>query len=220
MLKRLLATTVALGLLGCGATVVLEAVGVLFHVGVAGPEQRADAFLARLEADLNTPDLPTEPVEIASLAEQERQGQEPDRAAEVEATEDERHKVAYAPDRPPQSEPEGERLPVVAAKDVQNPLTEAAARPEADRSPLSGEALEPEQDAGEGATPVRIAATLSAARRPGVDCTGTCAARSAALRPGPPLAQRSARSPRPSYVRAVGGGAFGCPVLDWLDSVL
>ncbi len=221
MLKRLLATTVALGFLGCGATVVLEAVGVLFHVGVADPEQRADAFLARLEADLNTPDLPTEPVEIGSLAEQERPGQETERVAAVEAAEEERHKVAYVQDRPRQSEPEDEHVPV-AAKDVPGPLTEAVAQPEADRSPLPGEAREPGRDAGEGAAPVRVAATVPPARRIGVDCTGACAAKPVALHPGPAATQRPARPHRSRYAGAstTGGGALGCPVLDWLDAVM
>jgi hypothetical protein len=229
MLKRLLAATVALGLLGCGAVVVLEAVGVLFHVGAADPEQRADAFLARLETDLNTPDLPTEPVEIASQAPQKRPEQDTEPVAAVEAAEG-RHKVAYLlqdpphplQDTPQQSTPDAERLPVAAADDVQDQLIDAAAQPEADRSPLAGAARAPERDAGESAAPVRVAATVPPARPLDADCTGACTVEPVAVRPGPPLARRPARPTGSRYARTgtAQGGAFGCPVLDWLDSIV
>ncbi|HWE20296.1 MAG TPA: hypothetical protein VG758_24490 [Hyphomicrobiaceae bacterium] len=229
MLKRLLATAVALGLLACGAVVVLEAVGVLFQPVATDPEQHADAFLARLEADLNTPDLPTEPVEIASQAPPQRPGQEADPMAAVEATEG-RHMMAYVLQDPPprrepepqQREPEAERLPVVAANEVQDHLIEAARQSGGHRSSLKGAAPEPRRDAGESAAPVRVAATMPSAGRLGGDCTGTCAAKPIVVRPAPRLAQRPAKPSQARYARTgtAQGRAFGCPVLDWLDSVL
>jgi hypothetical protein len=209
MLKTLLATAVALGLLACGAVVVLEAAGVLFQP--ADPEQHADAFLAHLEADLNTPDLPTEPVEIAGQPPQERPWQEAEPVAAVEGTE--ARQMAYVLQDPPlrrepepqQREPEAERLPVVAANGVQDQLIEASRQPGA-----------------ESAMQVRVAATTPSAGRLGGDCPGTCAAKRIAVRPGPPLARRPARPSQARYARTgtAQGRAFGCPVLDWLDSVL
>ena len=50
MLRRPLAAAVALALLFFGAMISLEAIGVLFHTAVPDPQQRIDAFVARLEA--------------------------------------------------------------------------------------------------------------------------------------------------------------------------
>jgi hypothetical protein len=228
MLKRLLATTVVLGLLACGGIVVLEAVGVLFQPVHADPEQHADAFLARLEADLSTPDLPAEPVEIASQVPLERPWQEAEAVAAVDATEA-RQMMAYVLQDPPprresepqQREPEAERLRVVAANDVQDRLIEAARQSEGHRSSLKSAAPEPGRDVGESAVSARVAATVPPAGRLGGDCTGTCAAKPIAVRPGP-LAQRPAKPLQARYARTgtAQGRSFGCPVLDWLDSVL
>jgi hypothetical protein len=229
MLKKLLATTVALGLLACGGVIVLEAAGVLFQPVPADSEQHADAFLARLEADLNTPDLPTEPVEIASQVPQERPWQEAEAVAAVDATEA-RHMMAYVLQDPPprrepepqQREPEAEQLHVVAANDMQDHLIEAARQSGGHRSSLKGAVPEPGRDAGESAAPVRVAATMPPAGRLGGDCTGTCAAKPIAVRPGPPLAQRPTKPFQARYARTgtAQGRSFGCPVLDWLDSIL
>ena len=69
MLKRSLTAIVTLGLAVFSVTVSLEAVGVLFHAGVPDPQQRVDAFVARLEAELGPMELPrsrsTWPQELA-----------------------------------------------------------------------------------------------------------------------------------------------------------
>jgi hypothetical protein len=222
MVKRLLATTVVLGFLGFGATVTLEAVGVLFHVGVADPEQRAEAFLARLEADLNSPDLPTEPVEMPSAAGQERPERGAQGLAAVEPMQEEHRAVAFVQERPHRNK--GERMLAAAGSESrQGPLAAATALPEASRIPLSHEALEL---AGPAASQVPAAviaaATVPSAPRSVRGCAGPCEAKSVALRPGPPPTRRPARPPRPAYARAsaAGTGGSGCPVLDWLDSVI
>src|SRR6476661_8876200 len=52
MLRRSLAAVIALGLLLFGATVSLEALGLLFHAAVPDLQQRVEAFVARLAAEV------------------------------------------------------------------------------------------------------------------------------------------------------------------------
>ncbi len=71
MLTRPMVAVIMVALLFCGATVGLEAVGLLFHASMPDPQQRIESYVARLEADLSPVDLPTEPVDVPSeVAEQ------------------------------------------------------------------------------------------------------------------------------------------------------
>ena len=71
MLTRPMVAVIMVALLFCGATVGLEAIGLLFHAGKPDPQQRIESYVARLEADLSPVDLPTEPVDVPSeVAEQ------------------------------------------------------------------------------------------------------------------------------------------------------
>lgn len=61
MLKRLLSTIVMLAFLVSGATVAMEAMGLLFNVGTADPQRRAEAFMAQIEANADPMNVPREP---------------------------------------------------------------------------------------------------------------------------------------------------------------
>jgi hypothetical protein len=60
MLTRLLLSVVALAFLLGGATVAMEAMGLIFQVGPADPERRLEAIVARIEAGLEPWDVPNE----------------------------------------------------------------------------------------------------------------------------------------------------------------
>jgi hypothetical protein len=59
MLKRLLSTVVMLAFLLCGATIAMEAMGLIFQAGPADPERRIEAVVAQIEASLG-PNVPSE----------------------------------------------------------------------------------------------------------------------------------------------------------------
>jgi hypothetical protein len=192
MLGKPLAAAIAVALLFCGATVSLEALGLLFHRGALDPQQRVEAFVARLEADLSSVDLPTEPVEIPHETAQEV----PERVAET--------------------------APVVAEPALNGAGVETGAEfPNAHRGgqvaaaftgPFSAQSdatVEPGEDAGSAASepemPAAPPAPLPTAHAPN---------------PEPEVARAAPRANAPrraaSSLGPVGYAAFGWPVLDWL----
>ena len=60
MLTRLLSSVVVLAFLLGGATVAMEALGLIFHDGPVDPRQRAEDAIAKIEASLDPRDLPSE----------------------------------------------------------------------------------------------------------------------------------------------------------------
>ncbi|HEX5998456.1 MAG TPA: hypothetical protein VFZ16_03500 [Hyphomicrobiaceae bacterium] len=66
MLTKLLTTIVTVAFVVCGATVGLEALGLIFNVGSADPEQRIEAAVAKIEANLDPMNVPREP-EVEAL---------------------------------------------------------------------------------------------------------------------------------------------------------
>jgi hypothetical protein len=205
MLRKAMAAAVTLGLLACGATVGLEAVGLLFHVSVPDPQQRIDAFVARLEADLSPVDLPTEPVDFPHEVAQDLPGggdAERALAAAPAQAEDGSDNPDNAAESPRQAGPGGrgeERLTVAFSSPLPVPLPESAAPPDdavtprEAVAPVPPEALEP------------VSEPLPAVQTPS---------------PAPAAAQTAPRATGTRRARLVlgpaGYAAFGWPVLDWL----
>jgi hypothetical protein len=192
MLRRWLAGGLTLGLLFCGATVSLEALGVLFHAGAPDPQQRIDAFVARLEADLSPVDLPTEPVEgVHALA------QEPPAHAGLVSSADPAQegggvgKASEVADRAEADDHSDGRLSIALVSPIPSARSHAAAQP--DEVTPSLESLAP------------AAVLLPTAQAP--------SAASAATRPG----RRAPGAGRPAAVLGpTGYAAFGWPLLDLL----
>jgi hypothetical protein len=192
MLGKPLAAAIALVLLLCGATVSLEALGLLFHRGALDFQQRIEAFVARLEADLSPVDLPTELVEIPQEMAQEVPEGEGEPAPVVAASGRNAAGTAEAAESP-DAHREGH---VVAAF-----IGPIPARPETRLQPDEGAASAASEPKAPVAPPaplptVRASSPEPAAARAAPRAMGT---RRAASRPGP-----------------VGYAAFGWPVLDWL----
>jgi hypothetical protein len=203
MLRKPVGAAVALGLLVCAATVGLEAVGLLFHAGLPDPQERIDAFVARLEADLSPVDLPTEPVDLPREVAQELPGGDAERttAAAPAPAGDGVDNVAESPSPSPAG-PDGrspDRLAVVFSSALPAPQSESAAQP--DDAVAPGEVVAPVLPEAEEPT----SGPLPAVQIPS---------------PTPSVAQRAprataARRARPASSPA-GYAAFGWPVLDWL----
>lgn len=202
MLRMPLAAAVTLGLLFCGATVGLEAVGLLFHAGDSDPQQRVEAFVARLEAGLSSVDLPTEPVELPreaalDLPVHDELALTAEPALDGEGT----GKAVEAPERiEPDVEPDGrgdERLEVAVSSTIPSPEPDTAASPDAPAAP--DEAAAPMPPETREAMPAPLPAVHAAS-------PATTAA-------APPAT--AARRARPA-LGPKGYAAFGWPVLDWL----
>jgi hypothetical protein len=150
MLTRPMVAVIMVALLFCGATVGLEAVGLLFHASIPDPQQRIDSYVARLEADLSPVDLPTEPVDIPSDVAEQTEGEARLATAVVPALD--AVNTSEVPPKPGQAEPEsrsGERI-TVATIDIavqpdnliaprhalSDPYSPAAHEPAADPAPL------------------------------------------------------------------------------------
>jgi hypothetical protein len=198
MLGKPLAAAIALALLFCGATVSLESVGLLFHAGVPDPQQRVEAFVARLEADLSPVDLPTEPVEIPIEVAHDQRERDAERATVAEPTPNGAGLTGVA-ELPEGTEP-GARGDGRLAAHFGSPVP---ARPETAVPPGAGPPSAPDEPQGSAAS---VPAPLPTAH---------------AYSPEPAVAQaapraigaRRAMPPRGS----VGYAAFGWPVLDWLS---
>ena len=196
MLRRSLAAVIALGLLLFGATVSLEALGLLFHAAVPDLQQRVEAFVARLEADLSPVDLPEEPVEVPHEAAQELAGHYAER---VEAAEPalQGDGAATAAEVADAVEPDRHNARVAAAFSSTMPDL----RPETATEPEEGVAPAPVEPREPAAVPAPLLAVQPA---------------SAAPVAGPPVL-RATGAHRATPARGpVGYAAFGWPLLDWL----
>ncbi len=205
MLKMPLAAAVTLGLLFCGATVGLEAVGLLFHAGDPDPQQRVEAFVARLEADLSPVDLPTEPVELPREAALDLPvHDEPALAAEPALDGEGTGKAVEAPERvAPDVVPDGrgdERLEVAVSSTIPSLEPDTAASPDEPAVPY------------EAAAPMPLE-TQESVRAPLPAVHPASPAPAAAAPPAPQATP--ARRERPA-LGPKGYAAFGWPVLDWL----
>jgi hypothetical protein len=60
MLKTLLSATVALAFLVCGATIAMEALGLIFRSAPTDAERRVEAVIAQIETGLDPRDVPSE----------------------------------------------------------------------------------------------------------------------------------------------------------------
>jgi hypothetical protein len=214
MLKRLLTTAGTLGLLVCGATVGLEAVGVLFRAGsTPDPEQqRVEAFLARLETELSPADLPTEPVDFPTDVARETPTPNAEAVAPADLAPDADARVAEGPQPPDPATDRAEQVALAPTGKVESPLPEGEPQPEAGPEPAQPES------APEPAPPVIQEAEPVAAQPPAqlaVEATETPAA-AAPARPQRLDGARRARAAEPvgRYV------SFGWPFLDWLDAVI
>jgi hypothetical protein len=196
MLRRSLAAVIALGLLFFGATVSLEALGLLFHAAVPDLQQRVDAFVTRLEAELSPVDLPEEPVEVPHEAAQELAGHDAERADAAEPAL-ESDGAATAAEVADAVEPDRHNTRVAAAFSSAMPdlWPETATEPEEGVAPAPVEPREP------AAVPAPLPAIQPASAAP--------AAGPRALRATGAHRATSARGP-------VGYAAFGWPLLDWL----
>jgi hypothetical protein len=187
MLKRPMAAAVTLTLLFWGAMVSLEAVGLLFRAGVPDPQQRIDAFVARLEAELSPADLPTEPVEL------------PHQVAETDVPgHDAEHAVAAEPVR--EEEGTGGRLAVAFSSPLPSPEPETAAQPGETLEPSSSESSPELQESASAPVPL-----------------ATVQASSPVPEAAPPARRASGTRRATSTRGPVGYAAFGWPVLDWLS---
>jgi hypothetical protein len=198
MLKRSLAAVVALGLLFFGATVSLEALGLLFRTAVPDLQQRVEAFVARLEADLSPVDLPEEPVEVSAA--QELAGHDAERAEAAEPAL-EGQAAATTAQVADAAEPDGRSARIAAAFSSTMPDLQPDLRPEtaADLDHVAMPAP---------AVPQEFAAVpaLPAVVQPA----------SAAPVAGPPSLRAVAVHRATSARGPTGYAAFGWPLLDWL----
>jgi len=203
MLRRPMAAAVTLGLLACCATVGLEAVGLLFHASIPDPQQRIDAFVARLEAELSPVDLPTEPVELPRDVAQDLPGGETEHAmaAEPALTGDGLDNADNAAESPRQAGLDGrgeERMAVAFSNPLPAPLPEGAAQPDDDAVP--GRAVVAVSPEASESVPAPLAAVRASSP--------------------PAVAQAAPRATGARRARPVSGpagyAAFGWPVLDWL----
>jgi hypothetical protein len=201
MLKRSLAAVVALGLLFFGATVSLEALGLLFRTAVPDLQQRVEAFVARLEADLSPVDLPEEPVEVSAA--QELAGHDAERAEAAEPAL-EGQAAATTAQVADAAEPDGRSARIAAAfsskmpdlPDAQPDLRpETAAEPDHVAMPAPAE---PQEFAAVPALPAVVQPA------------------SAAPVAGPPSLRAVAVHRATSARGPTGYAAFGWPLLDWL----
>ena len=216
MLGKPLAAAVTLALLFCGATVSLEAVGLLFHVGVPDPQQRVEAFVARLEADLSPVDLPTEPVEfpveIPAEVEEGVPRADAENVAPAEPMQDNQHQAAEIQNGTDPDQSGGEALTAAVTAKIPSPLPVAA-------PPAAPEIAAPESEAGARALPAQQAgpqelAPVSAQRAPEFVGQATAVAPTAQRRGAG--ADRSKRVHARMRPRPAGYAALGWPVLDWL----
>jgi hypothetical protein len=198
MRARPVTTTIALGILVCGATVGLEATGVLFHAGAEDSKQRTEALLARLETDLDSMVAPSAPVDLPSESEQEPPWQEPDRVAAAEPARDAAEGPAEGLLEGGPDARSGNRLAVAPDGRIDGG-SQPDSTSEADASPVPV------------VRPIQEATAVAAVMQPAINAVEREPAT-------PPLA-RLARPDRPKSARlaTARSASTGCPVLDWLS---
>jgi hypothetical protein len=210
MLKKLLSTVVTLAVVFCGATIAMEALGLIFLPGRPDPEDRTEAVIAHIEATLDAVDVPSEADGLwpppEPLPEPLR---EPLKVAEAPAT-DAVPPDAAAPDAappaaaPPDPVPSAAGLPddkappaIIAAAGGWTPTILAEPDPEADSmpTPAAAEVVPAAAITAGSATATSQQASVAKAALPGK------------IRRPTGLDRRSIRT---------AGAASGCPVLGWL----
>jgi hypothetical protein len=202
MLKRLLSTVVALALLFCGATIAMEALGLLFRTGTADPESRIEPFLDQIEATLDPMNVPRE-----ADAERLWPPTEP-----VQLVEGEKGKAAEVPQRALSLVAEDKPM-AVAVESGWEPQIVAETQPEVERKSLPASAQGPSPPV---AAAVRIAAPAVVAKTEDQTqgCTGGCEAE-------PILPRKNGRPARLGRHRAPPAvNRIDCPLLGWLDAVV
>jgi hypothetical protein len=213
MLKRLLTTVGTLGLLVCGVTVGLEAVGVLFRTGTAPePEQqRVEALLARLEAEFSPVDLPIEPVEFPTDKAQEAPTPNAEAVAPADLTPNVDDRVAEGPQPADPVTDSVEQVALAPTGKVESPLPGGELQPEA-----GSESAQPEPASEPEPTVIREAEPVAAQRPTQLAVETDVPAAAASARPQRLGGARRARAAEPvgRYV------SFGWPFLDWLDAVI
>jgi hypothetical protein len=192
MLKRLLSTVATFAFLLGGATVAMEALGLIFHVGPADPRQRAEAAIARIEANADPMDVPREPEAERLWPLPEEPPAEPKPAP----------KAAALVPPPDAGLLDGEKPTAVVAVSAEWTVR-IVAETEVETKALSASpaALRP---------PVVIAAqiktTLPAAAAKTEHCAGECVAVPRSPRKGRSTGAEHRRAPSP----------INCPLLEWL----
>jgi hypothetical protein len=202
MRARLLTAAIALTVLVCGATVGLEAVGLLYPSGAPATqeaEEHTQAILARFETDLDSMVAPSGPVDLPNEAPPPWKDAGPTTAAApapdaapttAAAAAPEAQSATAAGEPPADARPEGsERQALAFSMRADDP-----APPDQQPPPTPPSASEPE--------PVAVLAAVQTAQ------------------PARSVQPRSARSERVAAARsraATEAGGWGCPVLDWLS---
>jgi hypothetical protein len=195
MRARPLTAAIALAILVCGATVGLEAVGVLYPSGATATqeaEEHTQAVLVRFETDLDSMVAPSQPVDLPNEAPPPWQDARPTTAAPP------------APDAQPATaagEPqtdakrEASEQPALAFSMRAGQVLQAGdpAPPNEQPPPMPPSASEPE--------PVAVLAAVQIAQP----------ARSAQ-----PRSASAGRVASAARKREADGRGWGCPVLDWL----
>ncbi|HEY7549844.1 MAG TPA: hypothetical protein VH913_10045 [Hyphomicrobiaceae bacterium] len=207
MRARLLTAAIALTVLVCGATVGLEAVGVLYPSGASATqeaEEHTQAVLARFETDLDSMVAPSGPVDLPNEAPLPWQDAGPATAA---ASVPDAQPATAAPAPPEtlsatatgESQTDAKREagehPALAFSMRAEPILQTGdpAPPDEQPPPAPRSASEPE--------PVAVPVAVQAAPP----------ARSAQ-----PRSASAGRAASAARMREPGRGGWGCPVLDWL----
>ncbi|MFZ1103452.1 MAG: hypothetical protein WAN86_11535 [Hyphomicrobiaceae bacterium] len=87
MLTRLLSTVVALAFLLFGATIAMEAMGLIFRPAPADPQLRIEAVVAKIEASLDPRNVPSEAEAEGLWPPPEEHARKPKQAAGVHSGE-------------------------------------------------------------------------------------------------------------------------------------
>ena len=191
MLKRLLSIVVALALLLCGGAIAMEAMGLIFLADSADPEQRIEAVVAAIEANLDPRDVPSE-------AEADGLWPPPEDRVEKHAEKHiEKHRPPVAP-QPAVDLPDEEKPSAIAVSGAWTALVVAESGSEAEREAFGPPEPKPMAAAETAATTVPVSAPSQSAKA----CAGPC---NAVL-----LAPKRAKRPRTS-------GSINRPLAGWME---
>jgi hypothetical protein len=210
MLRRLLSAVAALAFLLGGATVAMEALGLIFRVGPAEPGQRVEAAIARIEANANPMHVPRE-AEVEWLWPPPEEPLAEPKAGPKKTPDTPLRTAALVPP-PDEGLPGGDKPPGIAAvraawapRVVVETRVQTKALPASVSLPASAEAHGP---------PIGIAARIetappAAAAAKTERCTGECGAVRPSPHKGRPARAEARRTPRAA-------NPIDCPLLGWL----
>jgi hypothetical protein len=201
MRARPLIAAIALTVLVCGATVGLEAVGVLYPSGAPATqeaEERTQAVLARFETDLDSMVAPSGPVDLPNEA--------PPPWQDARST----TAVPPAPDAPPAPET---RSATATSESEADAKREASEQPALAFSMRAGQVLQ----AGDPGPPdEQPPPTPPSASEPEPVAVLAAVQTAQPARSSQPRSATGGRAASAARTREAGGGGWGCPVLDWL----